>query len=254
MDKLKNGLNQASGWMLYLSLLMLLALALPRTVFDPEARDFILLIGIVGIWRYSMVLTGVDLAHTIPERAGHVVIPLRQQRDIIDQLVSVIVLGVDTASARLQAHVDVLGHQHHGEAGVARLQLHQLVDDLVVVEVFRQPGHRRCTFTHKDGKTTTGAALAALDGYPVLDVLRFGTGENLIDQADGLATFGGNAMLAGFQFVEFLQHRHRDGDVVFFEVEQGVGIVDQNIGVEGVKGWSGGLGASVVIPYSVTFL
>lgn len=54
MDKLKNGLNQASGWMLYLSLLMLLALALPRTVFDPEARDFILLIGIVGIWRYSM--------------------------------------------------------------------------------------------------------------------------------------------------------------------------------------------------------
>ena len=54
MDKLKNGLNQASGWMLYLSLLMLLALALPRTVFDPESRDFLLLIGIVGIWRYSM--------------------------------------------------------------------------------------------------------------------------------------------------------------------------------------------------------
>ncbi|QMV64613.1 glycosyltransferase family 2 protein [Pseudomonas berkeleyensis] len=54
MDKLKNGLNQASGWLLYLSLLMLLALALPRSVFDPEARDFLLLIGIVGIWRYSM--------------------------------------------------------------------------------------------------------------------------------------------------------------------------------------------------------
>lgn len=54
MDKLKNGLNQASGWMLYLSLLMLLALALPRSVFDPESRHFLLLIGIVGIWRYSM--------------------------------------------------------------------------------------------------------------------------------------------------------------------------------------------------------
>lgn len=54
MDKLKNGLNQASGWMLYLGLLMLLALALPRAVFDPESRDFLLLIGIVGIWRYSM--------------------------------------------------------------------------------------------------------------------------------------------------------------------------------------------------------
>ncbi|MBC9251998.1 glycosyl transferase [Pseudomonas alcaligenes] len=54
MDKLKTGINQASGWLLYLSLLMLLALALPRTVFDPESKDFLLLIGAVGIWRYSM--------------------------------------------------------------------------------------------------------------------------------------------------------------------------------------------------------
>jgi len=201
-----------------------------------------------------VILTGVDLAHTIPERAGHVVITLRQQRDVIDQLVGVVVLGVDTAGARLQAHVDVLGHQHHGQAGVARLQLHQLVDDLVVVEVFRQPGHRRRTFAHEDGKTPAGAALAALDGYPVLDVLGLRPGENLIDQADGLATFGGDAVLAGLQFVEFLQHRHRDGDVVFFEVEQGVGIVNQDVGVESVEGWSGGLGASVVIHTSVTFL
>lgn len=54
MDKLKTGLNEAAGWLFYLSLLMLLALALPRTVFDPESKDFLLLIGAVGIWRYSM--------------------------------------------------------------------------------------------------------------------------------------------------------------------------------------------------------
>ncbi|MGE8497870.1 MAG: mannuronan synthase [Pseudomonas sp.] len=54
MDKLKTGLNEAAGWLLYLSLLMLLALALPRSVFDPESKHFLLLIGIVGIWRYSM--------------------------------------------------------------------------------------------------------------------------------------------------------------------------------------------------------
>ena len=47
MDKLKNGLNQASGWMLYLSLLMLLALALPRTVFDPEIPVNIVDLGLV---------------------------------------------------------------------------------------------------------------------------------------------------------------------------------------------------------------
>lgn len=54
MHTLKSGLNEAAGWLFYLILLMLLALALPRTIFDPESRDFIFLIGIVGIWRYSM--------------------------------------------------------------------------------------------------------------------------------------------------------------------------------------------------------
>jgi glycosyltransferase Alg8 len=42
------------GWLCYLSLLALLAMALPQTVFAPGSKDFLLLIGIVGIWRYSM--------------------------------------------------------------------------------------------------------------------------------------------------------------------------------------------------------
>ncbi|MET1076839.1 MAG: mannuronan synthase [Pseudomonas sp.] len=54
MHRLKNGLIEAAGWLFYLSLLMVIALALPRTVFDPDSKDFLLLIGVVGIWRYSM--------------------------------------------------------------------------------------------------------------------------------------------------------------------------------------------------------
>uniref|UniRef100_UPI0030DD26DA mannuronan synthase n=2 Tax=Pseudomonas sp. EA_35y_Pfl2_R5 TaxID=3088690 RepID=UPI0030DD26DA len=54
LHTLRSGLNQAAGWLFYLSLLMLLALALPRSVFDPDSRDYLLLIGIVGVWRYSM--------------------------------------------------------------------------------------------------------------------------------------------------------------------------------------------------------
>jgi glycosyltransferase Alg8 len=54
MDRLKRGLLEAAGWLFYLSLLMLLALALPDSVFDSQSKDFILLIGAVGIWRYSM--------------------------------------------------------------------------------------------------------------------------------------------------------------------------------------------------------
>ncbi|VTM08285.1 alginate biosynthesis protein [Pseudomonas aeruginosa] len=54
METYKRGLAEATGWLVFLSLLMLLALAVPKTVFDADSKDFILLIGAVGIWRYSM--------------------------------------------------------------------------------------------------------------------------------------------------------------------------------------------------------
>jgi glycosyltransferase Alg8 len=54
MDTLKASLSRASGWLLYLTVLITLALALPRSVFNPESRDFLLLLGAVGTWRYSM--------------------------------------------------------------------------------------------------------------------------------------------------------------------------------------------------------
>ncbi|MFF3703333.1 MULTISPECIES: mannuronan synthase [Pseudomonas] len=57
MQRLKHGLLQVAGWLFYVSLLMLIALALPKTVFDPDSKDFIFLIGAVGIWRYSMGAT-----------------------------------------------------------------------------------------------------------------------------------------------------------------------------------------------------
>ena len=57
MHRLRHGLLQATGWLFYLTLLMVLALALPTTLFDPQSKDFIFLIGAVGIWRYSMGAT-----------------------------------------------------------------------------------------------------------------------------------------------------------------------------------------------------
>ena len=57
MHRLKHGLLQAAGWLFYLSLLMGLAMALPVSTFDSESKDFIFLIGAVGIWRYSMGAT-----------------------------------------------------------------------------------------------------------------------------------------------------------------------------------------------------
>ncbi|WAH61520.1 mannuronan synthase [Pseudomonas silvicola] len=57
MHRLKHGLLQAAGWLFYLTLLMAIALALPTTLFDSQSKDFIFLVGAVGIWRYSMGAT-----------------------------------------------------------------------------------------------------------------------------------------------------------------------------------------------------
>jgi glycosyltransferase Alg8 len=54
MSRLKHGLLQAAGWLFYVGLLMGLALALPPSLFNSDSKDFIFLIGAVGIWRYSM--------------------------------------------------------------------------------------------------------------------------------------------------------------------------------------------------------
>ncbi|MCP5162269.1 MAG: glycosyltransferase family 2 protein [Hahellaceae bacterium] len=54
MEVFKRLSSWTGGWLLYLSALMAMALSLPDTLFDPESRDFIFLIGAIGIWRYSI--------------------------------------------------------------------------------------------------------------------------------------------------------------------------------------------------------
>ena len=48
------GVNLFSGWLLFFAGLGVLALLVPESTFDPSSQKFILLIGIVGIWRYSI--------------------------------------------------------------------------------------------------------------------------------------------------------------------------------------------------------
>ncbi|WP_137817270.1 glycosyltransferase family 2 protein [Pseudomonas sp. 2FG] len=54
MDGLQSRLRNGAGWLFYLTLLMGIALLLPRSIFDPESTDFLLILGAVGIWRYSV--------------------------------------------------------------------------------------------------------------------------------------------------------------------------------------------------------
>ena len=47
-------MREAAGWLAFISALMLLALAVPAARFDPGSGQFLLFIGAIGIWRYSL--------------------------------------------------------------------------------------------------------------------------------------------------------------------------------------------------------
>ena len=54
MDNVRYLLNSASGWVFYISALMAISLLLPDVVFTPGAKEFLFVVGGIGIWRYSM--------------------------------------------------------------------------------------------------------------------------------------------------------------------------------------------------------
>lgn len=64
----------------------------------------------------------------------------------------------------------------------------------------------------------------------------FGGGivQQFVDVLYGLMVVCCYCLFVGFQVVEFFEDGYWNDDVVFFEVEEGVGIVDQDVGVEDV--------------------
>ncbi|MFP7753616.1 glycosyltransferase family 2 protein [Thermodesulfobacteriota bacterium B35] len=69
MNRLLRTFNNITGWLVYLTILLALATLLPKTVLTPGSRHFILLIGAVGMWRYSIgiihYLRGVFFLHLL---------------------------------------------------------------------------------------------------------------------------------------------------------------------------------------------
>ncbi len=54
MNTFKHLLDNASGWIFYLVVLSGIALLLPENTFIPSSKEFLFVIGAIGIWRYSM--------------------------------------------------------------------------------------------------------------------------------------------------------------------------------------------------------
>jgi len=57
MKQFDKKLNRLSGWLFYFLVLGGLALLVPKTTFTPDAKEFILIIGVIGLWRYSVGVT-----------------------------------------------------------------------------------------------------------------------------------------------------------------------------------------------------
>ncbi|KPZ05702.1 Alg8 [Pseudomonas syringae pv. spinaceae] len=128
------------------------------------------------------------------------------------------------------------------------MQVDQLVDDDVVVQVLGQQAVGFLALAHQNGQETFEHTSPAINRHALFDFFGAGFSQSLVDQTDGLTAFGGHRMFTGLEFVQFLQNRHGNGDMVFFEIQQRVWIVNQYVGIEHVKDWLvGGRGASVII-------
>lgn len=100
-NKVHTLLGKCSGWLLFFAGLGLLSLLVPAEVLQPESHRFLLIVGVVGIWRYSVGIThfvrGIwFLKFVFPQ--------LRRQADMMgqDALPSEIYLMV--TSFRIDAH------------------------------------------------------------------------------------------------------------------------------------------------------
>ncbi|WP_437880542.1 glycosyltransferase family 2 protein [Pseudomonas sp. LRF_L74] len=54
MESFNAQLRSGAGWLFYVSILLGAAVLLPHDVFDPSSKEFLFILGAVGIWRYSM--------------------------------------------------------------------------------------------------------------------------------------------------------------------------------------------------------
>ena len=86
----------------------------------------------------TLPLDGFDLLDGVPERVREFFVPFRQQVNIVQQHVVVIVLGLHAEAPGFQSHVDVLADKDDVARCVAGLQGRQGIDDLVVVQVLGQ--------------------------------------------------------------------------------------------------------------------
>ena len=160
-----------------------------------------------------------------------------EQVAVFKYLVVAVILGRQAQGAGLDAHIDVLGHQHHFAA--RQLQLQGLDDgqDLVVSLALRQTGRQgRIDQFGLEEQLAAGFAVTGMVERQALghfrDAAGLQAGGERVELAADLAHIARDFGHALFVSVELFERDHRQVDVMFLETEQAHRVMHQDIGVE----------------------
>ena len=182
----------------------------------------------------------------VPECRRQFSVAGEQQAEIVQRAIVFVVFGGDAVDRRLDAQVDVLGHQHDRHVLVLLAQRNDGGEDQIVRNLAFFPGGSRLGLLRLEVEAADlGAAVElqplrqaqveALFDAPAVDVL-----DQFVDEAADLARVARHFRRAFFRRVEFLQHGHRQEYVVLLETEQGGRIVHEHVGVEYVDALASG--------------
>ncbi len=162
-----------------------------------------------------------------------------QQIRILDGLVAGIILGLHADDRRLDAQIDVLRNQGDPRGGKLLLQRQGIGQDGVVGampgQAVRQ--HRLQQLSLKE-QSAAGRTFAVIDRHrgrqreSAIDLFLGGVAHQLVEEAADLAHVAGRFRQAFLARVEFLEHGHRNVDIVLFEAKDRRRIVHQHIRVE----------------------
>ena len=175
----------------------------------------------------------------VPEIRRQLLHAAREQVGILDGLVARVVLGVHADDRRLDAQIDVLGHQRDPGVGEFLLQRERVGEKGVVGAVardaFRQRGFEQLRLEKQPSR---GRALAVIHRHrgrqreTAVDLLLGGALHQLVEKAADLAHVAGRLRDAFLARIELLEHGHRNVDVVLLEAEYRRRVVHEHVGVE----------------------
>ncbi|EOA05532.1 dehydrogenase [Herbaspirillum frisingense GSF30] len=174
------------------------------------------------------------LAVLVPEVVRQLLDARVQQVGIFQHVVVEVVFGGQANGTRLQAHVDVLGHQHHRTLRILLVQRPDHAQDLVVGlalgQTFRQGGILQLGL---EVQAALGILVAQLgERNAQVDGILGDVGHQRIQRTRDLARIAGDFGHALLVVVQLLQRHHGQVDVVFLEAEQRGRIVHQHVGIQ----------------------